>query len=31
VNEAPDGAVISGREELVRETMAKLMPKGIWA
>jgi hypothetical protein len=29
VNEAPDGAVISGREELVRETMAKLMPKGI--
>ncbi|MBA7666647.1 hypothetical protein ES703_74728 [subsurface metagenome] len=29
VNEAPDGAVISGSEELVRETMAKLMPKGI--
>ncbi len=25
VNEAPDGAVISGSEELVRETMADLL------
>ncbi len=29
VNESTDGAVISCSEELVRETMAKLMPKGI--
>ena len=27
VNEAPDGAVISGSEELVRETMARFRQK----